>query len=160
MPFFYDVKRPFTTSGSANTEVIEAVGKTVANQQLLAIYAIYGACRFATAGGAQLRWRTCSVTAATGGTAQTPGRKNELQPAAQSTWVDSTTTITVGGTTAVRVTVGMAQTGGMGGWQALVPADAFQMQANAASPIDGELASLAATASVTGDATIELGEGV
>ena len=160
MPFFYDLKRAFTTSGSANTEVTELVGKTIANQQIMAIYAIYGACRFSTAGGAQLKYKTCTVTAATGGTAQTPTSKNALQPAAQSTWVDGATAITPGGTLAVRATIGMAQTGGMGGWQALMPQDAFQFQPNTTNPIDGELTTNASAASVTGDLTVEIGEGL
>jgi hypothetical protein len=160
MPFFYDLKRAFTTSGSANTEVTELVGKTVANQQVMGIYAIYGACRFATAGGAQLKYKTCTATAATGGTAQTPTAKNALLPAAQSTWVDGGTAITPGGTLVVRTTIGMAQTGGMGGWQALMPQDAFQFQPNATNPIDGELTTNASVASVTGDITAEIGEGL
>jgi len=161
MPFFYDLKRAFTTSGSANTEVTELVGKTITQQSgQLAIYAIYGACRFATAGGAQLKFKTCTATAATGGTAQTPTKKFERNPAAESTWVDGATTITAGGTLLTRLTIGMAQTGGMGGWQALMPQDAFQFQPNAASPIDGELTTNASVASVTGDLSVEIGEGL
>lgn len=160
MPFFYDVKRQFTASGSANTEVTDIVGKTVANQQILAIYAIYAAARFTTAGGAQLRAKFCTVTAATGGTAQTPHPRNLLFPASQSTWVDSTSAITAGGTTIIKATIGFAQTGGMGGWQALMPQDTMQMQPNAASPLDFEITDLAATASVVGDITVEIGEGL
>lgn len=161
MPFFYDLKRAFTTSGSANTEITELVGKTITQQAgQLGIYAIYGACRFATAGGAQLKYKTCTATAATGGTAQTPTKKFDRSPAAESTWVDGATAITPGGTLVTRLTIGMAQTGGMGGWQALMPQDAFQFQPNSASPIDGELTTNASVASVTGDLTVEIGEGL
>jgi hypothetical protein len=161
MPFFYDLKRSFTTSGSANTEVSELWAKTITQQAgQLGIYAIYGSCRFATAGGAQLKYKTNTGTTASGGTAQTPTKKFDRNPAAESVWADGTTTITAGATLVVRLTVGLAQTGGMGGWQALTPQDAFQFQPNAASPVDGEFTTVAATASVTGDITVEIGEGL
>lgn len=161
MPFFYDLKRAFTTSGSANTEVTELWGTTIANQETVGIYGIYGACRFATAGGAQLKLKHNTGTIASGGTAQTPSPKNlRGNPAAQSSWKDSATAITPGGTLVVRLTVGMAQTGGMGGYVPITPQDAVQMMPNATNPVDVELTSNAATASVTGDLTVEIGEGV
>jgi hypothetical protein len=160
MPFMYDVKRAFTSSGTPGTEVTDIVGKTIANQQILAIYSLYLACRFLTAGGHIARMKTCTAAGATGGTAQTPAAKNGLNPAAQSTWVDSTTAITAGGTLVTRQSVGGASTGGNGGWQALFPADAVQMQPNNANPIDVEFSELGAVASVTGDITVEIGEGI
>lgn len=161
MPFFYDLKRAFTTSGSANTEVTELWAKTITQQTgQLAIYAIYGACRFATAGGAQLKYKSNTGTTASGGTAQTPTAKFSRSPAAESVWADGATAITPGATLVTRTTIGMAQTGGMGGWQALMPQDAFQFGPNATNPVDGELTTNAAGTSVTGDLTVEIGEGL
>jgi hypothetical protein len=160
MPFFYDVKRSVTTNGSPGTETTDLWGKTAANQQTLGIYSLYLACRFNSAGGMIARIKTNTGTTASGGTAQTPTARNSLFPAAQSVWADSTSVITAGTTLVVRQSVGGAATGGNGGWQALVPGDTIQMQANATNPVDAEVTELGAVASVTADITLEIGEGI
>lgn len=160
MPYYYDVTKAITTNGSAGTESSHFRIATVANQESARITGLYVASRFGTAGGAQLRLKTNTGTAASGGTANTPGQRNiRGNPAAQTTVFDDTTTITPGATLKQRLTVGFAQTGGMGGWVATEPAAAFAMMPNAASPVDVEITSLAAAASVTADATIEFAEG-
>ena len=117
--------------------------------------------RFATAGGAQLRFKDNTGTVASGGTAQTPIPKNRRgNPAAQSAWKNDATAITPGGTLLVRGMVGFAQTGGMGGYVPIVPTAAIQMMPNATNPVDVEITSLAATASVPFDLQVEIGEGI
>lgn len=160
MPFFYDIARAETSNASAGTTTTHMWAKTAANQQTLALYAIYAASRFGTAGGAQLRVMSNSGTVASGGTAQTPAPRNVLYPAASSVWANDNVAITPGATLTQRLSIGFAQTGGMGGWVPVVPGDAFQMQANSVSPVDAEFLSLASAASVTFDLTIELGEGI
>jgi hypothetical protein len=161
MPFFYDVNRAITTNASANTESTHLWGTTVANQETVSVVGLYAAARFATAGGAQARIKTNAGTVASGGTTQTAAPKNSRGVvAAQSVWKNDATAITNGTTLTVRTTVGFAQTGGQGGWIPLVPQDAFQMMPNALNPVDVEITSLAATASVTADLTLEIGEGV
>jgi hypothetical protein len=161
MPFFYDLNRAETTNGSANTESTHLWGKTVANQETAAIYGIYAASRFATAGGAQLRLKSNTGATATAGATQTPTPKNlRGNPAAQSLWFNDGSTITPGGTLTTRLSVGFAQTGGMGGYVPIVPQAAIQMMPNATNPVDVEITSDAATASVTFDATIDIGEGI
>lgn len=161
MPF-YDLTRAITTNGSANTETTHMWGLTVANQETVSIVGLYAAARFATAGGAQLRLKTNTGTVASGGTSQTPVAKNLRVGAvvAQSTWKNDATAITPGATLTTRLSVGFAQTGGMGGYVPIVPSAAIQMMPNGASPVDIEFTSNAATASVTADMTIEFGEGV
>jgi len=161
LPFFYDLNRAETTNGSANTVSTHFWGKTAANQETVGIYGLYAASRFATAGGAQLRLSHNTGTTASGGTAQTPAPKNlRGNPAAQSSWSNDGAAITAGTTLITRLSVGFAQTGGMGGYVPIVPTAAVQMMPNATNPVDVEITSDASTASVTFDLTIDIGEGI
>ena len=161
MPFYYDLTRQITTNGSAGTESSHLWGKTAANQETVGISGIYIASRFGTAGGAQLRAKDNSGTTASGGTAQTPRPRNiRGAPAAQSIWANDATAITPGATLTPRVSIGFAQTGGMGGWVATEPTAKLQMMPNATNPVDMEFTSLATSASVTAELTVEFGEGV
>jgi hypothetical protein len=159
MPF-YDLNRAVTTNASANTESTHMWAKTAANQETANITGIYGAFRFATAGGVQVNVKDNSGTTASGGTGQTPRPRNiRAAPAAQSTWANDGTAITNGTTLVVRLSIGCAGTGGMGGWVAPVPSAAFQMMPNATNPVDMEFTSNAAVASVTGNISWEFSEG-
>jgi hypothetical protein len=76
-------------------------------------------------------------------------------------WNNDGSAITAGGgPLTTRVTVGFAQTGGMGGWVATEPTNKIQMMPNATNPVDVEFTSLASSASVTFDQTVEFGEGI
>ena len=161
MPFFYDINRATTSNGSANTETTHLAGKTVANQETVSIFGLYGASRFATAGGGQLRLKHNTSTVFSGGTATTPSPKNlRGNPAAQSTWVNDAAAITPGATLITRLTVGFAQTGGMGGYVPAQQQAAVQMMPNGANPVDVEVTSNMATASVPFDVTLDIGEGI
>jgi hypothetical protein len=161
MPFFYDVNRPTTTNGTANTETTHLWALTVANQETLGIYGIYATARSNTAGGASFRAKHNTGTVASGGTATTPSPKNlRGNPAAQSTWKNDATTITPGTTLVTRISAGFAQTGGMGGYVPPLQQAAIQAMANGANPIDLEFTSIAATASIAFDATVDIGEGI
>lgn len=159
MPF-YDVTRSTTSNGSANTESTHLWGNTVANQEPVSLIGAYAAARFATAGGGQLRIKDNTGTTASGGTTQTPSPKNRRSaPAAQSAWKSDATAITPGTTLVIRSTVGFAQTGGMGGYVAPTPQGAIQMLPNAINPVDVEITSVAAAASVPIDITVDIAEG-
>lgn len=164
MPF-YDITRGtaaagYTSNGTGGTSSSHLWGTTVANQETLSIMGIFCAGRFNTAGGAQFRLNYNTGTIASGGTAVTPNARNTRSaPAAQSTWKNDASAITPGTTLTNRLTIGFAQTGGMGGWVPTVPGDAPQMMPNALNPVDVEFTSLATSASVPFDATIEFVEG-
>jgi len=161
MPFYYDIARAITTNGSAGTESMHLWGTTVANQETVGISGYYMAARFGTAGGAQARLKTNTGSIATGGTATTPTARNlRGAPAAQSVWKNDATAVVVGTTLIVRMSVGFAQTGGMGGWVATEPTNKIQMMPNATNPVDAEFSSVASSASVTADLTVEFGEGI
>jgi hypothetical protein len=160
MPFYYDVSRSETSNASAGSTSTHFYALTVAEQETCAIKAVYIASRFGTAGGAQLRLMGNTGTVASGGTAFTPSKRNMRgNPAAQTTWFDDNTAITPGGTLVQRLSIGFAQTGGMGGWVPVEPSDSIQMMANGANPIDLEFVSVANAAAVTFDMTVEFSEG-
>jgi hypothetical protein len=159
MPF-YDLERSVTTNGSSGAESTHLWGTTAANQETAFISGLYVASRFGTAGGAQLRLKDNSGTIASGGTAQTPRPRNlRSGPAAQSTWKNDATAITNGATLTPRVSIGFAQTGGMGGWVATEPGAKIAMMPNGTNPVDVEITSVASSASVTADLTLEFCEG-
>lgn len=164
MPF-YDVTRGtaaagYTTNGTGGTSSTHLWAKTATSQETLSIMGIFCAGRFNTAGGAQFRLNYNTGTTASGGTAVTANPRNvRVAPASGSTWANDVSAITAGTTLTNRLTVGFAQTGGMGGWVPTVPGDAFQMMPAATNPVDIEFTSLATSASVPFDATIEFCEG-
>ncbi len=136
-------------------------GKTVANQETVSIVGLYLASRFGTAGGGQARMKFNTGTSALGGSIQIAQPRNMRgNVAAQSIWANGTVTITAGTILQTRMTVGFAQTGGMGGWIPITPQDAMQLMPNATNPVSFELTNLAASASVTADMTLEIGEGI
>lgn len=162
MPFYDVPVYAATTNASAGTETTQMWAKTATSQETVSITGAYAAGRFGTAGGCQMRLKTNTTggTTASGGTATTPTPRNARLPAAASTWANGATTITAGTTLVLRVSVGFAATGGMGGWIPIVPAAGIQMMPAATNPVDFEITSLASQASVTHDVTVEFQEGV
>lgn len=161
MPYYYDLAQSVTSNGSGGTENTMMFGATVANQETVSVVGLYLASRFGTAGGAQARIKTNTGSAATGGAVQT-GQPRNLRgnPAAQSVWKNGNVTITAGTVLQIRMSIGFAQTGGMGGWIPITPQDAIQMMPNATNPVDVELTNVATSATVTFDMTLEFGEGI
>jgi hypothetical protein len=155
VPFFYSINNAVTSNGSANTETNHLRLLTVANQESAKVVGVYGACRHGTAGGAQLRFKTFA-TASTTGTTVTPAKRHPSYPAASTTAFAAPTE---GATPSVRLSVGMAQTGGTGGWVALEPAAAITLLANGGANGNGDLYSIAAGTSVPIDYTLEFSEG-
>jgi len=164
MPLYYDLNKTggFTANGSAGSESMHMYAKTVANQETCAMKGIFLASRFATAGGAQLRVKTNTGFTSAGGTQQTPISRNLRMGsvAAQTTFFNDATAITVGTPSVnTRLTIGFAQTGGMGGWVPVEAPDALVMMPNTTNPVDMQFTSAAATASITFDMTVEFSEG-
>jgi hypothetical protein len=157
MPFYYDVNRLHTTNGAANTLSTLLRFLTVANQKMARIMGLSGAARFGTAGGAVLRFIRAGA-AGTGGTAQTPGEANPDTPAAETTVFNDATAITPGTTPVTQLTVGVAQTGGHGGWVALETDMGKALKPNAGATGNCEIGSLANAASVVLEATVDLQE--
>lgn len=158
MPMYYDVNRLHTTSGTANTLVTLLRFATIANQMVATLMGLYGAARFGTAGGAILRLIRPGAAGSVG-TAQTPAKRNPNSRAADTTAFNDATAITAGTTPVTQHSVGVAQTGGMGGWVALERDHGFAMLPNAGANGTLEVASLANSASVVLEATAELMEG-
>jgi hypothetical protein len=158
VPFYYDLNRAFTSNVSGATESNHWRLLTVANQETARIMGLSGGARFGTAGGGQLRIKTWS-TASTGGTSQTPAKRNPNSPAASTTAFNDASTITSGTTATYRMSVGLAQTGGMGGLVPVEPAAAIALLANGGANGNADMVSIFNAASVTFDGTLDLAEG-
>lgn len=163
MPFYYTVSRTpgtpgtaCTSNGSGNTLSTHFKGITVANGLSLRIMGLFASARFGTAGGGSLLLIRPGA-AGTGGTATTPEKKNPNFPAATSTWVADDSAITPGATPKQQLAVGVAQTGGQGGWVALEEDNAPNLPVSAAST-GLEVASKFNAASVLFDPTIDIKE--
>jgi hypothetical protein len=156
MPLYYDLTRSVTSTASEATHYRIL---TTTQQETLRLVGLYGGMRSGAAGGGQLRLYTNTGTAASGGTAQTPAPRNLRLTAAQFQAFNDATAITPGTTLTNRVTVGLAQTGGMGGWVALEPMAAVSMMPNATNPVNAEVKSIANGTGINLDVTIEASEG-
>jgi hypothetical protein len=161
MPFYYDLNTGLTSSGSAGNSTNALYGYTVGGgiQETVGIVGVYAASRFGSAGGAQIRVQTGTNTtnSSGGGNTATATPRNFRNTASVSQWLYGPTLFN--STQTPRLTVGFAQTGGMGGWIPLTPQDAIQLMPQRQSPSDINFYNLASATSVTFDQTIELTEG-
>ena len=160
MPFYYDLARSVTTHSLTLTELTHFFGRTITNQQVAAICALFPAAQLATAGGGAARIKTNTGSIATGGGGQTPAPKNLLSRAADSVWNANSSSITPGSVLTLRMSVGFAQAGGPGGWIAYEPENRFQLQPGGTNPVDVEVTSVAVGTSVPLDLTVDLAEGL
>jgi hypothetical protein len=128
--FYYDVNRSSTSNASAGTENNVLRALTVANQRTALLTGLQCAARMAAAGGVIVRAKT-GATAGTGGTAQTPGKRDPDAPAAATTWFNDATALTSGGTLVQRIFAACSAQGGLGGWFAAVPEQAIVLKPNA-----------------------------
>jgi len=158
MPFYYDLTREVTTNGTADTLSSHFRLLSIANQLPARLVGLYGAARGGTAGGADLTIVTAG-TAGSGGTSQTPALRQARNPAAQLTAFNDATAITAGATPTERVSVGVAQTGGMGGWVALEADHAITLNPNGGANGNAEVSSRADAISQIVKATLEFNEG-
>jgi hypothetical protein len=130
---------------------------TTTAQATVRIMGVYGACRSGTAGGAQLRVKTFT-TPGSGGTSTTPSKRNGNSPAASSIWANDATALTAGTTAVTRLTIGLAQTGGMGGWVALEVDHALALLTGSGASGNMEIYSISNAASIAIDITTEFQE--
>lgn len=127
MPFYYDVTRETSTNGT--TQTLSTHFRSVPAAAVPAgIVGIYANARHGTAGGGVV-YAIRPGTTGSGGTASAENKKHPDNPAAALAWLDDTSAITPGATPQVQATVGIAQTGGQGGWVALEKDMALQMKA-------------------------------
>ena len=127
MPFYYDLSRETTTNGTTQTITHHLAGIT-GTQVSAGVVGFYGNARHGTAGGGVIYCQRDSA-APTGGTAATENKKHPDNPTNTTGFVHDGTTISVT-SLSVQMTVGIAQTGGQGGWVALERDMALQLKAN------------------------------
>jgi hypothetical protein len=153
--FVYDYNQTFTSNGSAATESDHWRFLTVAEQETAKLKDWYGTARSGTAGGGSLRIKTFT-TPSTGGTSYTLNKKNPNNPAAQTT---AFYTPTAGGTPVVRLAVGLAQTGGQGGYLAPTLPDSIDLLANGGANGNLDIFSIFNAASIALDISGSIQEG-
>lgn len=127
MPFYYDVTRETTTNGTTQT-LSTHLRSVPASAVPAGIVGIYAAARHGTAGGGVV-YGIRPGTTGSGGTPAPENKKHPDNPVSALAWLDDTSAITPGATPQVQCTVGIAQTGGQGGWVALERDMALQMKA-------------------------------
>lgn len=148
-----------TSHGTGSTEKQHLLFLTASQQETAKIKAISGCALFGTAGGAKLRAKQAS-TAGSGGTAHTVSKRNSRNPAAGLVATDNGTSITAGtGTVVQRLAIGLAQTGGQGGWAALEDPEAISLQPNGGAAGNLELWSIANAVAVPLDMMVVHSEG-
>jgi len=96
--------------------------------------------------------------AGSGGTGQTPGEANPDTPAAETTVFNDAAAITPGTSPVTQLAVGVAQTGGQGGWVALEPDMGKAMKPGGGANGNLEVGSLANSISVPIEITADLQE--
>jgi hypothetical protein len=149
----------FTANGTPNTKSTHLRLLTVAGQQTCKVMGLYGNARFSTAGGGMLAIIRGGA-AGSGGSANVPNKVDPYgERAADTTAFDDGSTITAGTTPLQQKTVGIAQTGGQGGWVALEDSDAMILGTAGGANGNLEIASFFSAASVTFDATLDFKEG-
>ena len=147
MPFYYDVTRSATTNGTGNTCSTHLRLLTVANQMLATIVQIMAAFRNSTTAGSGFLSIARLAAAGAGGTSLTPAPANPLSRAADTTAFTDATAITSGAATTRRFGIGLAQTGGQGGWVALERDNGEALAPNGGANGNLQLDSFTATAS-------------
>lgn len=161
MPMYYDLSSSFTGSGAGVTSTQDHY-RIVTNATVPAqIKGLYAAARMSTAGGGfAILWHGTATTSA-GGTTITARPRNAAFASAVSCTLTTLGCASAQATANKRVTVGFAQTGGMGGWVAIEPDAAVICSAGAGGVANAyaQVASFCNLASVSMDLTVEFSEG-
>lgn len=156
MPMYYDLTVSATTSSSAGSQATSSPAKLLTGTAVTAqVKGIYAAARMSTAGGGIVRAITAGTAQSSSGSTFTLSKRNSNFPAATTSAMTATT---CSQTATLRVGVGFAQTGGMGGWVAIEPDAAIQLVSGGSANGNIEFGHIANTASVTYDLAVELSE--
>lgn len=157
-PMYYDIVFSATTNSAANTQSTQAHIRMLSGTAVDALVkGLYAGGRSGTAGGGQIRAITAGTAMSSQGTGVTPNKRNPNFATAVTSAATATTC--QGATTTVRVSVGFAQTGGMGGWVAIEPDASIRLLSGGGANGNMEVSSLSNAASVPVDLTVEFSEG-
>lgn len=152
MPYYYGISRSATSNGTGNTCSEHIRLLSVANQQVCSVVQLMASVRNSTTAGSgylQIAKYTTAPTSV-GGTALTANPQNPTSPAAATTPFSDASAFTSYPATRSQVgSVGIAQTGGQGGWVALERDNAWALLPNAGANGNLALATFTATASQT-----------
>lgn len=163
--YYFRCNRQTTSNGSAATETDHYRLLTIAEQETAKLMEVMGTARSGTAGGGSLRVRRYA-TPSTGGTAGSGATlPNPTNAALNQTIVANTTNFTdattiTAGTTATNVlSIGLAQTGGQGGWVTPFDGAGIDMIPNGGAQGNLDFVSIFNAASIAIDLSIGFREG-
>lgn len=157
MPAYFDISTSFTANSAAGTQSTQAHIRLLTGSNVPALVkGCYVGARSGTAGGGQVRIITAGTAMSSQGTGFTPTKRNPNSQAATTSAATATTC--QGATTTVRTSIGVAQTGGMGGWVAIEPDAAILLISGGGANGNAEIASVFNAASIVFDLTAEFSE--
>lgn len=153
---YYDVTSNSTTSSSAGSQSTSCAAKLLTGTGVNAgVRGVYAAARGGTAGGGIMRVLTAGTAQSSSGSTATLQKRNSNYATATTSAMTATT---CSQTSTQRISIGFAQTGGMGGWVAIEPDAQVTLQSGGGANGNAEFTTIANAASVTFDYTIELAE--
>lgn len=158
MPSYYDTSYPFTTNASGATQSSgpHLTLRTAANQTVCMVKGIYAGARSSTAGGGVLRVMTLGTATSSSGSTVVAAKRHANSASASTSALSSQTG--PGSAPTSRLSVGFAQTGGMGGWVAIEPDAAIMLLPNGGANGNMDVNSYANSASIVADLTVEFSE--
>lgn len=153
---YYELTSNSTTSSSAGSQSTSCAAKLLSGTGVNAgVRGAYAAARGGTAGGGIMRLITAGTAQSSSGSTATLQKRN---PAFATAVTSAMTATTCSQTATQRVSVGFAQTGGMGGWVAIEPDAQITLSAGGGASGNMEITTIANAASVTFDYTAEVAE--
>jgi hypothetical protein len=151
----------FTSNGSALTESDHYRLLTVAEQETAKLMEVMGTARSGTAGGGSLRGRRYG-TPSSSGTSVTPAPVNPgtgINSVVIAAGTTAFTAPTAGSTATNLLSIGLAQTGGQGGWVTPFDGAGIDLMPNGGANGNFDILSIFNAASVTFDCSLGFREG-
>lgn len=157
MPAYFDVAASLTSGSSAGSATSGGIRLLTGTAVAAVVKGIYAGSRSTTAGGGQHRVITAATALSSMGTGITPSKRNPNTPYAAAT-TSAASGATHANSATLRLSVGSAQTGGMGGWVAIEPDAAIRLLAGGGANGNLETVAFYSSASVAYDITVEFDE--
>ena len=158
MPAYFDVSASLTSGTSAGSATSGGIRLLTGTAVQALVKGIYVGTRSGTAGGGQHRVITAATAlSSAGSTGITPSKRNPNTPYAAAT-TSAASGHTHANSATLRLSVGTAQTGGMGGWVAIEPDAAITLLAGGGANGNLETVAFYNAASMAYDITVEFNE--
>jgi len=153
---YYEISVAATSSASAGSQSTSSHMKLLTGTGFAAwVKGVYAGARSGTAGGGQIKVITAATAQSSSGTTTAPSDRNPNFPTATTSGMTATTCSQLA---TLRVSIGAAQTGGMGGWVAIEPDASIALLGGGGANGNLEISSNFNAASIPVDITCEFSE--